>query len=106
MEATNMTNSIPKHAVVITFSWHPQVSVLLFDDWRDAMTFIKTDIEDESASDVENGWDSETVIYEDEGRAVLTRHWSDADDITEWKIGTVFDPKDVEEYYENQNENS
>ena len=37
-----MNNS--KYAVVITFSFDPQVSVLLFDTNREAMNFIKNDI--------------------------------------------------------------
>lgn len=97
-----MTESIPKYAVVITFSYHDQVSVLLFDTQEEAMNFIKVDIQDEYDSDMENGFDSEMNIYEDEGRAVLTVNWDDGDDpidTVEWRIGTVFDPKEVEEYY-------
>ncbi len=80
----------PSYAVVVTFSYDPQVSVLLFNDEKSAMDFIKKDVEEELQTDKENGWDTEYVIYEDEGRAVLTTHWADKDDTVEWRIGTIY----------------
>lgn len=88
MEANFMPNH--KHAVVVTFSWDPQVSVLLFDGWDQALEFIKNDILDEHRIDTqENGLDSEYAIFEEEGRAVLTTHYSEFTGITEWRIGKV-----------------
>ncbi len=80
------------YAVVVTFSFDPQVSVMLFEEWDKAMAFIKEDVVREFLIDTqENEWDSEYAIYEDEGRAVLTTHFADRDDIVEWRIGTVFE---------------
>ena len=80
------------HAVIVTFSYDSQVSVLLFEDWERSLEFIKNDVEREYNIDTkENGWDSEYVIFEDEGRAVLTTHFDDRDDIVEWRIGTIFE---------------
>ena len=91
-----MNNS--KYAVVITFSFDPQVSVLLFDTDREAMNFIKNNVVDKWKIDTqENGWDSEYQIYETEGRAVLTTNRNSDSYITELKIGTVFQVNEVEE---------
>lgn len=81
-----------KHAVVVTFSYDPQVSVLLFDDWDQALEFIKNDILDEHRIDTqENGLDSEYAIFEEEGRAILTTHYPSKDEFTEWRIGKVYE---------------
>lgn len=81
-----------KYALVITFSFDSQVSVLLFDEWDKALEFMKNDILDEYRIDTEeNGWDAEYVIYEDEGRAVLTDYFDDRNDVTEWRIGWIFE---------------
>lgn len=78
-------------AVVVTFSFDTEVSVILFDTQRQALDFIKLDVVDEWRIDTEeNGWDSEYVIFEDEARAVLTTHFADRDDITEWRIADVY----------------
>ncbi len=83
---------IHNHAVVITYSFVSQTSVLLFEDWESAMEFIKNDVVDEFKIDTqENGWDSEYVISEDEGRATLTTHFADRDDVVEWRIGYIFE---------------
>lgn len=90
-----MNNS--NYAVVVTFSFDPRVSVLLFDTQEEAMNFIKKDIMEEYDIDLENGWDSEMAIFENEGRAVLTNHFHDKDDVIEWRIGDIFDHVDEEE---------
>lgn len=80
------------YAVVVTFSYDTQVSVLLFEEWTMAMNFVKEDIMREFLIDTqENEWDSEYAIYEKEGRAVLTTHFADRDDVVEWRIGTIFE---------------
>lgn len=90
MEA-NFTNN-HKHAVVVTFSLDPQVSVLLFEDWDQALEFIKNDILDEHRIDTqENGLDSEYAIFEEEGRAVLTTYHEDGNYVTEWRVGKVYE---------------
>lgn len=83
-----------RYAVVVTVSFDTQISVLLFNTQEAAMEFIKKDIVEEYESDIENGFDAEYVIYEDEGRAILTDHFGDTDDTTEWKIATVYDHED------------
>ena len=88
------------YAVVVTFSFDPQVSVLLFDTWEEAMSFIKKDILEEYNTDLENGWDTEMAIFENEGRAILTNHFHDKDDITEWRIGDIFDPNEKGETHD------
>lgn len=81
-----------KYAVVITFSFDSQVSVLLFDEYDKALTFMRNDVLDEYRIDTEeNGWNVEYVIYENEGRAVLTDYFDDYNDVTEWRIGTIFE---------------
>ena len=78
-------------AVVVTFSFDPQVSVILMNDENEAWEFIKTDILEEYNIDTqENGWESEYAIYEDDHRAVLTTHFKDRDDIVEWRIGDIY----------------
>lgn len=88
------TNFMPnhKHAVIVTFSFDPQVSVLLFEDRDEALEFIKNDILDEHRIDTqENGFDSEYAIFEEEGRAILTTHYPSKDEFTEWRIGKVYE---------------
>ena len=84
-----MNNS--RYAVVVTFSFSPEVSVLLFNNYESAMDFIKKDVVEEHESDITNGFDSEYAIYEEDGRGVLTAHFGSEDDVTEWKIATVYD---------------
>ncbi len=80
------------YAVVITFSHDPHVSVLLFDTWGEALVFIKKDILEEYEIDTkENELDSEYEIYEADGRAVLTTQYKSGPEVTEWRIGTVFE---------------
>jgi hypothetical protein len=82
-----------KYAVVVTFSFDSTVSVVLFDTWAQALDFIKIDCVDEWKIDTqENGWDSEYEIFEADGRAVVTTHFDDRDDVTEWRIGDVYIP--------------
>ena len=87
-----MNNS--NFAVVITFSFDPQVSVLLFDTQEEAMAFIKKDIDEEHRQDLVNEFDSEMTIYESENRAVLITHGESEELITEWRIATVYDWKE------------
>jgi hypothetical protein len=84
-----MNNS--KYAVVVTYSFDPQVSVLLFNTQEEAMDFIKKDIDEEYHGDLVNGFDSEMTIYESENRAVLIAHGENKELITERRIGTVYD---------------
>lgn len=86
--------SIPNFAVIVTFSFSDHISVLLFDTPEEAFNFIKKDIMEEYDIDKQNGWDSEYAIFEDERRAVLTAHWRDGDDVTEWSVGTVYEHKE------------
>ena len=40
---------------------------------------------------MENGWNSEYIIYENEGKATLTNYFNDNKDVTEWRIGDIFE---------------
>ena len=86
---------MPKYAVVVTFSYDAQVSVLLFNTREEALEFIKKDIVEEYELDIEFGRPSQYVISEDEGRAVLKTGYDTGVENTEWRIGTVFDHKEV-----------
>ena len=81
----------PNYAVVVTFSYDPQISVLLFEDEKSAMAFIRKDAEEEFAIDEEYGRPSSLVINEDEKRAVLKTGYADGVETTEWRIGTVYE---------------
>lgn len=82
-------------AVVVTFSFDSSISVLLFNTWDDAMTFIKKDAMEEYYIDIyENVLDSDVDIFEEEGRAVLTTHYESGDEYTEWRIATIYKPND------------
>lgn len=85
-------NFTGKYAVVVTFSWDSQVSVMLFDTQEDAWEFIKEDVLREYDIDTrENEYISEYSILEDEMRAILTTHGTTDDYVTEWRIGDVFE---------------
>lgn len=80
-----------KCAVVVTFSWDPQVSVMVFEHRDEAWKFIIEDVMREHMIDVqENGFDSEYMMFEDEERATLTTRGTETY-ITEWRIGDVFE---------------
>lgn len=80
-----------KCAVVVTFSWDPQVSVMVFDNRDEAWDFIKEDVMREYMIDTkENEFDSVYLMFEDEERAVLTTHGI-KEYVTEWRIGDVFE---------------
>lgn len=78
-------------AVLITYD--SKVSVLdeRFNDPDTAMTFVKNDILEEHKDNINNGFDSEYVIHENERRAVLTTHWADGDNVKEWEVGTIIE---------------
>lgn len=83
---------LPSYAVVVTFSFDPSVSVLLFDDWNSAMEFIKKDVEEEWRIDTqENGLCSAYELFEAEGRAVLTTNYNGYEETTEWRIGDIYE---------------
>lgn len=85
---------LPSYAVVITFSFDPSVSVLLFDDWNSAMEFIKKDVKEEWEIDTqENGLNSTYEIFENEGRATITIRYNSWEEVTEWRIGKIYDYK-------------
>lgn len=86
----------PTHAVVVTFTYDPQVSVLLFHDRDSAMKFIRKDASEELAIDEENGLSSSLLINGDEGFAVLKTAYHTGVEKTEWRIGTIHEPNKEE----------
>lgn len=86
-----------KHAVVITFSFDPSVNVLLFEDRENAIEFIKNDSKSEYDIDVnENKWGdlTEYIVESDGEYAKLINHFPTGDDVTEWRLGDVYDAEE------------
>lgn len=84
----------PEYAVVVTYSFDSQVSVILFNNQKNALNFVKRDVEREMHIDTyENGWDTELSVNEDGSHVILTAHFDDHDDITEWRLGELFDER-------------
>lgn len=80
------------YAVVVTYSFDPEVFVKLFENLDDAKNYLETDWRRELTIDTEeNGWDSDFYISEDRDYAKITNHFADRDDETIWQIGIVYD---------------
>lgn len=83
----NMEN---KYAVVVTYSFDPDVPVRLFKEYDEARDYLKADWEKEVKIDTEeNEWDTDYEISAEGDYARITNRFADRDDVTEWRIGTV-----------------
>lgn len=83
-----------KYAVVTTFSFDPSVNVVLFDDRDSAIDYIRSHSKQEYDIDIEeNGWENitEYCVDPDGERAVITNHFFDRTDVTEWRLGDIYD---------------
>ena len=78
------------YAVVITYSFDDEVVVYLFADEEAAKKMLRESYENEVRIDTEeNGWDVDAVIRDDGWYAKITDHFSDHENVTEFRIGTV-----------------
>jgi hypothetical protein len=87
-----------KIAVVTTYSFDNHAFVVLVDDLDEAIEYIRKSCEEEFRIDTqENGWGdiTEYFISEYGEYAVLTNHFADRDDITTWRVGSVFTREEV-----------
>lgn len=84
-------NCIP---VVITYSFDVATPVLLFSSEDDAIKYIEKDFENEKRISVEeNGYEideDETYFNKQEGYAKLTIAGKAEEDVTEWRIGSLY----------------
>ena len=79
-----------KYAVVVTYSFDPDVPVRLFKEYDEARDYLKADWEKEVKIDTEeNEWDTDYEISAEGDYARITNRFADRDDVTEWRIGTV-----------------
>lgn len=79
------------YAVIFTYSFDSDVAVYLFDDEESAKKMLKDNYEHELAIDLlENKWDTEGEISDDGWYAKITNHFTDHDDVTEYRIGNVY----------------
>ena len=78
------------YAMVITYSFDDEVVVYLFADEEAAKKMLRESYENEVRIDTEeNGWDVDAVIRDDGWYAKITDHFSDHENVTEFRIGTV-----------------
>ena len=78
------------YAVVITYSFDDEVAVYLFADEEAAKKMLRESYENEVRIDTEeNGWDVDAVIRDDGWYAKITDRFSDRENVTEFRIGTV-----------------
>ena len=83
-------NNIMKFAVVITYSFDSEVPVFLFEDEDSAKLFLAENFLQECKIDMEeNGYDTDSEIGEDGWYAKIINHFSDRDDVTEYRIGII-----------------
>jgi len=81
-----------KFAVIITCSFDEEVSVFLFGNEDAAKEFLCEAYKEEVQIDADaNGYDVNASISEDGKYASIVCHFSDHDDLTEFRIGTVYD---------------
>lgn len=79
------------YAVIFTYSFDWETAVYLFDDFEEAKKFLKTSAEEEYRIDIEeNEWESELEFDNDGCYAKITTHFFDRDDITEMRIGNIY----------------
>lgn len=79
------------YAVVFTYSFDSEVSVYLFPDEEAAKLFLRNSFENETRIDKEeNGWDTFAEIDEDGWYAKITNQFDDHTNITEYRIGNVY----------------
>lgn len=79
------------YAVIFTYSFDGEVAVYLFPDEDSAKKFLRESYQEELRIDLEeNGWDARGEISSDEWYAKITTVFDDHDDVTEFRIGNIY----------------
>lgn len=77
--------------VVTTYSFDRETTVRLFVSDKEAEGYLRKTYEEELRIDrEENGYDTEGMIEDDGSYAKIINHFPDRDDITEFRIGTMY----------------
>ena len=80
-----------EYAVIFNYSFDDEVVVILFEDEEAAKQFLKDSYDKELRIDrEENEWDSVGEISEDCRYAKITTRFYDHDDVTEFRVGRIF----------------
>ena len=80
------------YAVIFTYSFDDEVVVYLFATIEEAKAFLKGAYEEEVRIDTEeNEWNCESYIAEDGWYAKITNYFYDRDDVTEMRIGSIYE---------------
>ena len=79
------------YAVIFTYSFDNDVAVYLFETYEKAKKFLKESFLEEVRIDIEeNGWNTEYSICNDGDYAIITNHFNDHSDTTEFRIGSIY----------------
>ena len=82
------------YAVVISYSFDEDVIVYLFPTEEEAVSVLQESYEKEYRIETEeDGWDAVGEISESGLYAIITVHFADHDDVTEFRVGSVHDWK-------------
>ncbi len=79
------------YAVVFTYSFDYDVTVYLFKNEEEAKEFLYNNYIEELRIDTEeNKFDVDSYVSDDGWYAKIVSHFSDRDDITEYRIGNIY----------------
>lgn len=79
-----------KYIVATTYSFDTELTVKMFKTEEEAVHYLKESYETELQIDkLENGWDSVGELSENGWYAKITTVFSDHEDVTEFRIGTL-----------------
>lgn len=79
------------YAVIFSYSFDDDVAVYLFETVDEAIGFLVGSYKEELRIDTEeNDWYSEGFLADDHYSARITTYFSDHTDVTEFRVGTVY----------------
>lgn len=79
------------YAVIFTYSFDGECVVYLFQTEEESITFLRDSFNEEVRIDKEeNCWDVVSEISEDGRYAKITNCFEDRDDITEMRVGNIY----------------
>lgn len=78
------------YAVIFTYSFDNDCAVYLFATEQGAKDFLFNTYQQEIEEDSKLGYDMEYEISEDKWYAKIIEHFADRDDITEMRIGNIY----------------